>query len=166
MSYYEQPTNAALNVSAYIFKRLRKLGPVESIKLQKLLYYCNAWSLAGRGYPLFQDEIQAWKHGPVIASIYPLHRGEIDLDRWPHGSPHDLSNDDQQLIDDIIDTYGGLSGWRLRNLTHQEAPWVDAWSKARQGEVLRVPIDHDVIRDFYREEQAVGWPKNAAMFRN
>lgn len=165
MSYYEEPTKAVLDVSAHIFKRLRKLGPVEAIKLQKLLYYCNAWSLAGRGYPLFKDEIQAWKHGPVIASIYPLHRRDIDLDQWPFGCPEDLLIEDKELVDDIVDTYGGLSGWRLRNLTHQEAPWIEAWEKAQQGKILRVPIDHQAIREFYREEQTVGWPKNAAMLR-
>lgn len=165
MSYYEEPTKSVLDVAAYIFQRLRKLGPVEALKLQKLLYYCNAWSLAGRGYPLFQDEIQAWKHGPVIASIYPLHRGEVELRKWRVGCPEDLSQQDQELVDDIVDTYGGLSGWRLRNLTHQEAPWIEAWNEAQQGIILRVPIRQETIRDFYREEQAVGWPKNAGMLR-
>jgi uncharacterized phage-associated protein len=156
MSNFENPTKAVLDVSAYIFKRLNKLGPVEAIKLQKLLYYCNAWSLADRSVPLFYDEIQAWKHGPVVASIYPLHRGEIDLTTWPHGSPEDLSTEDRELVDNIVDTYGGLSGWRLRNLTHQEKPWIDAWDKARQGKVLRVPIDPETTGDFYRGMRAQG----------
>ena len=150
MSNFENPTKAVLDVSAYIFKRLNKLGPVEAIKLQKLLYYCNAWSLADRHMPLFHDEIQAWKHGPVVASIYPLHRGKIDLTTWSYGRPEDLSTEDRELVDNVVDTYGGLSGWRLRNLTHQEKPWKEAWDKARQGEILRVPIDPEITGDFYR----------------
>lgn len=154
MSNYEKPTKAVLDVSAYIFNRLNRLGPVEAIKLQKLLYYCDAWSLADRGVPLFEDEIQAWKHGPVVASIYPLHRGEIDIVSWPHGAPEDLAVDDRELVDEIVDTYGGLSGWRLRNLTHQEDPWKEAWEKARQGEVLRVPIDRETTGTYYRNLRA------------
>lgn len=154
MSNYEKPTKAVLDISAYIFNRLNRLGPVEAIKLQKLLYYCNAWSLADRRVPLFEDEIQAWKHGPVVASIYPLHRGEIDIESWPHGVPEDLLVSDRELIDEIVDTYGGLSGWRLRNLTHQEDPWKEAWEKARQGEILRVPIDRETTGDYYRSLRA------------
>lgn len=156
MSNYEKPTKAVLDVAAYIFNRLNKLGPVEAIKLQKLLYYCNAWSLADRRFPLFQDEIQAWKHGPVVASIYPLHGGKIDIDTWSLGTPEDLSADDRELIDNVVDTYGGLSGWRLRNLTHQEKPWIEAWEKALRGKILRVPIDPEITGDFYRSMRASG----------
>lgn len=150
MPTYDPPTQSVLDVSAYIFRRLRKLGNVEALKLQKLLYYCNAWSLVDRNQPLFVDEIQAWKHGPVVASIYPLHRGEIELAEWPYGAPDDLDGDQQLLIDSVIDTYGGLSGWRLRNLTHQERPWIDAWKVANEGQIMHVPIDGEITKDFYR----------------
>lgn len=147
---FEHPSDAVLNVAAYIFKRLRKLGPVEAMKLQKLLYYCNAWSLADRDIPMFNDEIQAWKHGPVVASIYPLHRGRIDLDSWPHGKASALTPDDARFVDEIVDDYGGLSGWRLRNRTHREAPWIEAWGRAGHGARLRVPISTGAMITYYR----------------
>lgn len=154
MYEYKNPTKEVLDVSAYIFRRLRKLGLVEALKLQKLLYYSNAWSLADRGVPMFSDEIQAWKHGPVVAAIYPLHRGEIELATWPHGDADALAAADKDHVDNIIDTYGGLSGWRLRNLTHNERPWKEAWAKAQQGKVLRVQVDPEVTAEFYREFRA------------
>lgn len=150
MPIYDEPTESVLNASAYIFRRLRKLGQVEALKLQKLLYYCNAWRLADYDEPLFRDEIQAWKHGPVVASVYPLHRGKIELDEWPHGNPDGLTWAEQRVIDNVVDSYGGLSGWRLRNLTHQEEPWIDAWEQAQRGQILHVPIDPDIMKNFYK----------------
>jgi len=150
MSNFADPSDSVLNVAAYIFDRLHKLGPVDAMKLQKLLYYCNAWSLADRGVPMFDDEIQAWKHGPVVASIYPLHRGRIDLESWPRGDAAALTPNDARFIDGIVDAYGGLSGWRLRNLTHQEAPWVEAWEDAGYGVRLGVPISPHSMATYYR----------------
>ena len=43
-------------------------------KLQKLCYYAQAWYCAlYDGSPLFEDEIQAWVHGPVVPSLYPVY---------------------------------------------------------------------------------------------
>lgn len=149
MPKYPAPSPEALNVSAFIFERLRKLAPVETLKLQKLMYYSNAWSLAGWGKPLFEDEIQAWKHGPVVSSLYPLHRGRVALDDWPHGERSKLSIAERKLVDNIVSTYGGLSGWSLRERTHKEKPWIDAWEKSKHGKILRVPIEPEAMSKYY-----------------
>lgn len=150
MYQYDPPTRAAENVSAYIFQRLRKLGPVETLKLQKLMYYANAWSLADRESRLFDDPIQAWKHGPVVACLYPYHRGAVALSEWPLGDASQVDADTGKFIDGIVDTYGGLSGWALREMTHREKPWKDAWAGSKEGKILRVPLDDTVTAEYYR----------------
>ena len=55
------------NVVQYI---LKKAGPMSAMKLQKLVYYCQAWSLVWDEEQLFKDEIQAWANGPVAPYLY------------------------------------------------------------------------------------------------
>ena len=47
-----------LDVAAYI---LKKQGPMTAMKLQKLVYYCQAWSLVWQSKPLFPNDIEAWQ---------------------------------------------------------------------------------------------------------
>ena len=46
-----------------------------TMKLQKLIYYCQAWSLAWDGDPMFPEEFEAWASGPVVPTLYEIHRG-------------------------------------------------------------------------------------------
>lgn len=143
-------TNEALNLAGLIYERLSKLAPVETLKLQKLMYYCNAWSLALTDRPMFRDEIQAWKHGPVVASLYPYHRGAVLIGEWPHGSGVDVPKRDSELAQQVVEIYGGRTGWALRELTHTETPWRDAWLESEQGRVRGFEISHTTMRDYYR----------------
>ena len=60
-----------LNVARYV---VEKLGSMTTMKLQKLTYYCQAWSLAWDDLPLFQDDFQAWANGPVCYELYNKHK--------------------------------------------------------------------------------------------
>ena len=57
---------SVFDVAAYI---LDKLGPISTIKLQKLVYYCQAWSLVWDEEPLFSERIEAWVNGPVVREL-------------------------------------------------------------------------------------------------
>lgn len=147
-------TQELLNLSQFVFSRLRAASPVETLKLQKLLYYCNAWSLALRDSPMFTDSIQAWKHGPVVASLYPFHRRLAVIDEWPHGDANEIDAADKEFANQIISLYGGRSGWALRELTHRESPWIEAWRESKNGEVLGYEISREAMSNFYRQELA------------
>ncbi|WP_440312374.1 Panacea domain-containing protein [Leucobacter chromiireducens] len=150
---YSDGTQAVRDVADLIFNRLENLGhSVESLKLQKLLYYSKAWSLALRGSELFPDDIQAWKHGPVVASLYAYHRGAIVMENSiPGGNEKRLSHRDRDFVNHVIDAYGDMSGWALRNRTHQEDPWISAWRDSKQGSIKGVIIDVDSMRSFYSD---------------
>lgn len=152
MSSFKTPTDKVRHLSQYIYDRLSLVAPVEAIKMQKLLYYCKAWSLATSGKALFTDEIQAWKHGPVVSSLYPKHRGKIILDSWDIGDKTKLTDSEKQMADAVMNVYGGFSGWDLRNLTHTESPWIEAWAESGQGEKQGYVISDESMRDFYRSK--------------
>lgn len=145
-------TKAALDLAGLIHEKLSQAAPVETLKLQKLMYYCNAWNLALRDEPMFLDEIQAWKHGPVVASLYGYHRGSVVIQTWAHGSGAEVPQENQALALEIIDLYGGRSGWALRELTHTEAPWQEAWNASDQGRVRGFEISHASMREYYKKE--------------
>ena|ERR1017187_7822771 len=123
---------------------------ITNLKLQKLLYYSQAWHLAFTGEPLFRDDIEAWVHGPVVPSVFRKFRGyrwdTIDCDVHPL--------DDKRVLDhlnSVLDAYGKVSATSLERLTHNEEPW----NAARQGAPIDEPsqnvIDHKVMRKFYSE---------------
>jgi len=43
---------------------------ITHLKLQKLLYYAQAWCIVLSGKSLFEDDFEAWSHGPVLPGIY------------------------------------------------------------------------------------------------
>ena len=113
---------------------------LSNLKLQKLLYYAQGWNLAKRGTPLFEEEIQAWSHGPVVPTVYRAFRdfgsGDITLDGdfdWDSVDPETT-----QLLADVWSTYGVFGAWQLRNMTHDEPPWRDHFTSDER--FIEIPI--------------------------
>jgi uncharacterized phage-associated protein len=113
----------AHDVAAYI---LAIRGPMSAMKLQKLLYYSQAWHLVWDEQPLFPEQIEAWASGPVVAELYPLHQGQFLISEWPAGDPDRLNAAERESVDVVLDSYGDLDGRRLSHLLHAEAPWSEA----------------------------------------
>ena len=69
---------SVLNVAQYV---LNKVGDMTTLKLQKLVYYCQAWSLAWDGKPLFDEEFEAWANGPVCPELFKKHKGKFVIEK-------------------------------------------------------------------------------------
>ncbi len=99
---------------------------ITHLKVQKLVYYSEAWSLALYDCSLFNDDIEAWAHGPVVPSLYHhlKSNGSSSLDVIEV----DICFDDQSLfvLNEVQRVYGEISAKRLEYLTHQEQPWLEA----------------------------------------
>lgn len=111
------------DVAQYI---LSKTGQISTWKLQKLVYYSQAWSLVFDEKPLFDERIEAWANGPVCPSLYECHRGSFYITKIRGGTPGNLDDDARETIDKVIEFYGGFSGQKLSDLTHMESPWKNA----------------------------------------
>lgn len=104
---------------------------VSNLKLQKLCYYAQGLVTAMRGGErLFQDELSAWDHGPVVASLYHKykHYGSQPIPVVVDFDIKQIDEKDRKALCDIYEYYGQYSPWRLRNMTHEEKPWIDAYS--------------------------------------
>lgn len=111
---------SALDVAAYI---LFKLGPMTAMKLQKLVYYCQAWSLVWDEKPLFKEDIEAWANGPVVRDLFNYHRGQYTISAILIGNPDLLNDQQKETIEAVLDYYGNKSSQWLSDLTHMEDPW-------------------------------------------
>lgn len=120
-------------------------------KIQKLCYYAQAWYCAlYDGTPLFEDEIQAWVHGPVIPSLYPVY-ADYKWSVIPQKS-FDASVFNEKVtavLEAVYNTYGNLSGDQLENLTHSEDPWIQARGSLKPWETSTTPIPCVIMRDYY-----------------
>jgi len=134
------------DVAAYIVK---KLGTVSCLKLQKLAYYAQAWSLVWDDRPLFRARIEAWANGPVVPELYRHHRGAFQVTSWPLGNPGNLNEDERGTVDAVIKFYGGRSPQWLSDLTHMESPWIKARKGQRPNEAGSNEITLATMAEYY-----------------
>ena len=109
-----------------------EIDPLTNLRLQKLLYYAQAWSLVLRESELFPEQIEAWRWGPVVPVVYNKlldGRGtsQIPLDMFVD-SP-DLPPEEAELVRSVWEAYNPYSALRLSRMTHDETPWVRAWGQ-------------------------------------
>lgn len=136
------------SVAEYI---LSKLGPMTAMKLQKLVYYSQAWHLTWDEEPLFEERIEAWANGPVVPSLYAAHRGEYRVQEGMFSDRVDgaLSNDEVESIDAVLEVYGDKDPQWLSNLTHLEDPWKIARLGVPDGQRCNKEITKDTLIEFY-----------------
>lgn len=134
------------NVAAYI---LQQQGRMTTMKLQKLCYYSQGWSLAWDGVPMFREPIQAWSNGPVVYELFDSHRGMFQVSEWADGNPENLDPDFIETIDAVLRAYGDLSGQQLSDKTHAERPWIETREGLSPGERCTAPISLDVMQDYF-----------------
>ena len=118
---------------------------ISNLKLQKLVYYAQGFHLAMKGSKLFDEDILAWEHGPVVESLYH-HYKEFGSDALPHPKTFngEVFNPEQiDLINEVYKVYGQFSAWKLRNMTHSERPWIET----PKNEVIN-PV---LMEEFFKE---------------
>ena len=99
---------------------------ISNLKLQKLLYYAQGAVLAITGTPLFNDDIVAWEHGPVVPAVYHLykHNGRNGIPFTDEMRVQEkYTQEENGILEDVYNEFGQYSAWKLRNMTHEETPW-------------------------------------------
>ena len=139
---------SVFDVAAYL---LNKHGPMTAMKLQKLIYYSQAWSLVWDEAPIFAEPIEAWANGPVVRALYEAHRGCFMLQRrdLDEGNARALNGDQKKTLDAVLRFYGDKSSQFLSDLTHREDPWRNARDGLRPGERGSSVISHAALAEYY-----------------
>ena len=118
------------------------------MQLLKLVYIAHGWGLGLYGVPLTRDEVQAWQYGPVIPRLYNRTRKfRSNPVQGPILAPQEeLEPRDCDLIRQVYETYGDLSGPALSRITHAEnTPWALTYEPGSFG----ITIPSDIIQDHY-----------------
>ncbi len=137
---------SAHDVAAYILERQ---NPISAMKLQKLVYYAQAWSLVWDDRPLFPERIEAWANGPMVRDLYEQHRGHFQVRGWRWGKADRLDGNARATIDAVLGYYGPRSAQWLSDLTHREEPWKEARRGLPEGERGDREISLESMMDYY-----------------
>ena len=116
---------SVFDVAKYI---LKKTGPISAMKLQKLVYYSQAWAVVWDDKPIFNEKIEAWSNGPVVRELYDEHQGVFIVtdNTFQAGNPENIKERHKETINAIIKAFGKKSAQWLSDQTHSERPWLDA----------------------------------------
>lgn len=134
------------DVAQYI---LQKQNTMTTMKLQKLVYYCQVWSLVWDEKPIFEEEIQAWASGPVVRELYDVHKAMFQITDLGKGNPNNLKPEQRETVDAVLQVYGNKPAQWLADLTHMEAPWNEARKGIEPGENCENEITHASTVEYY-----------------
>lgn len=147
------------DVCDYVIARLAAAveNPTE-LKLQKLMYYIQAWHLAFYNEPLFQGRFQAWVHGPVNRQLYDRFGAskslysQITMDDVATNFDADkIPRDKRDHIDAVLEEYAKYTGSQLEQMTHSELPWIEARRGYQSTQRCEVEINESMMGRYYRK---------------
>lgn len=148
-------TTASIITSYLINKGIKEGNPLTNKRLQKLLYYIQAWHLAINNKPIFEDKIEAWIHGPAIRIIYEKYKTFV-------ASPINVISDSKEkleedvigFIDRIVKAYSAYDTATLEYMTHAEEPWQVARKGLESNESSNNEITQESMRVYYASRLA------------
>lgn len=136
-----------------------KKSPISPKRLQKLVYYTQAWGFAlfdksfmGDNNDSDNAQFEAWAHGPVNHDLYSKYKEYgWNLIETPENDGFNFDSSQQDLLESIWETYGSYSPNEIENLTHSENPWINARkrSNAKDGESCNELITPEDMREYY-----------------
>lgn len=155
---------SALILANYI---LKYYGPMSHLKLQKLLYYTEAYHLAYFECPVLNEEFEAWVHGPVCKPVYSslkdssiLHT-EMIFDSSKDADPDKdvksiLTSSQIENIDFFLKQLSSWTGLELEAATHREFPWIEARMGIPASRPCSNLIKKNTMKEFYFAEIRAG----------
>jgi uncharacterized phage-associated protein len=139
-------------------------GAMSHLKLQKLLFYVDALHIAFFETPIIDDQFEAWVHGPVSRKIYNNikdHSILYDNVRYVKNGDEptpdvilqqQVTEEQLELINEVLDEYGKLSQYQLETLSHSELPWINARKGYSPADKCTVVIDKNLTMNFYKNQ--------------
>lgn len=136
------------DVAKYI---LHKKKNMSTWKLEKLCYYSQAWALAWTEKPIFDEDFEAWVNGPVCPELFHEHHGKfyITYSGLKKGNETNLTDDEKETIDIVLNHYGDMEPYQLRELSHSEDPWKNARKGLRPDQTSHRVITKGSMGAFY-----------------
>ncbi|MGB3515575.1 MAG: type II toxin-antitoxin system antitoxin SocA domain-containing protein [Elainellaceae cyanobacterium] len=140
---------SCFDIADYFISIANETGSfISNLKLQKLVYYAQAWHIALYDSPLFEEDFEAWVHGPVIPSLYKEYKSFGWQPIFKDAAP-ELSNDVCQFLDEVAEEYFACDAYELEQMTHAEDPWNWARRDLAPDEPSNEVIKKEWMKEFY-----------------
>ena len=139
----------------FLFVANKNNKPINNKKLQKLVYYAQAWYVTFIEEKLFDDVIEAWVHGPAVRNLYRKYKKygfEAITDNVDENIINTIPAKTKSILDSVWDAYGKLDADYLEILTHSEEPWLEARNKLAPHESSSNEISLDTMKKFYSKK--------------
>lgn len=136
----------------FIFKNNKEKIGLTNKKLQKLLYYAQAWNLVFNNKKIFDESIEAWVHGPAIPIVYSKYKGfgfNNIVEKIDDAEFTRLSATEKKLLDGIWKIYGRYDADYLEMLSHNEEPWITARNQVQPYETSTNIITSESMKSYY-----------------
>lgn len=143
----------AIEVAEYFISRAKEEKSILTPKkLQKMLYYAQAWFLVFENDKLFDEKIEAWLHGPAIGLIYQEYRNfgftairkEINIEYLNKISPSVKT-----FLSNVWKIYGKYDANYLEILSHNEEPWQKARENVGEFSASNNEINIELMKEYY-----------------
>jgi len=154
-------TTSHINLAKYFVSLSNETGSlISNLKLQKLMFYAQAWHLAFFEEKLINDEFQAWVHGPVLPDSWrtyrdfgwkPIIKDDLNQDFIDNFCTNIVEPEQCELLNDVVEEYFGLTAFQLEKLTHSEDPWIIARGDLAPDEPSENVISDDSMIDYYQQ---------------
>lgn len=155
--------------------RLSDVNEIHPVKLQKLVYYAFGWYAKLTSRALFGQKFYAMKHGPVVGELLTAHMKKTSVSRELMESASDAFGDSPQdadpfydaVLNAVLDFYGKFDTWSLRDKSHEEQVWIEAWGKrtGERSEILAEDIiDYFLLRTDTPEELLKKLPESQVTY--
>lgn len=140
-----------IDVGQYIINSfIKKNESITTLKLMKLVFYSQVWSLVWDDKPLFEEDFEAWVNGPVAVSLFHSLQDFYYCPNEIKGADVSKFTDNQKdTIDRVLSYYGDYTSSELVALTHSEDPWLLARKGLPDGTPCKNTITKDSIANFY-----------------
>lgn len=151
MSSVTKKVNVLTVADYFLYKANKEKKLLTNKKLQKLVYYAQAWSLVLNKKKLFSEPIEAWVHGPAVRILYGQYKnfGFNPIIKKVEEGSLKIAPKDKQLLDEVWNVYGKLDASYLEMLTHSEQPWRDARNGLQNHQSSDSEITTKAMKSFY-----------------
>lgn len=135
------------------YHREKYMESISPMKLQKLCYYAQGFHMAYNGTTLFDEDFEAWQHGPVIRELYNEYRayGWKPIDK-EITEGFDIESEEDNFLNEIVNSFGSYEGSTLSLMTHEETPWIDARGDLSSTESSTSPISKKSLLDYFQHQ--------------
>lgn len=114
-----------IKIASYLYTKYKKTydEKMDEMKLHKLLYFVQRESYIVNSTPLFNENFEAWKYGPVLKRIRQIYLKTEEEKLFKEVSLNEVT---KNILDFIFENYAGKDSWALSKLTHNEYSWKNA----------------------------------------